>query len=471
VGELIHEVEAAIRERALLRSGKSILVAVSGGVDSIVLLDLLHRLSKKNRWELAVAHLNHQLRGKESDRDEALVRRVAGHLGLPALIERADVRELMRREKISLEMAARKARHLFLARAARQRGTRTIALAHHADDQLELFFLRLLRGSGSEGLSGMEWENASPVDPQLQLVRPLLGVSKADLKRYAEETRLECHEDATNRSLHVLRNRIRYELLPLLRKKYQPGLSRVIGRAMILLQAEAEFMGAAAERACRQMQQIKSRTKQPKVFDKLHPAIQRRLIQKQLVLLSVIPNFDLVESLRMHVLKPVCLPPGPGGNELALRRTEAGKVELISMSKPAFDSGSIELTADVTGKNGTLQFATIQIKWRQQQRRVSNSRFRRNRKREYFDADRVGKRIILRHWRPGDRFEPIGMASAVKLQDFFTNEKISRAKRHQLVLATTAAGEIFWIEGMRISDRFKLTKRTKRSLEWGWEML
>src|ERR1041385_5671019 len=198
----------------------------------MVLLDVLCRLAAKKKWKISVAHLNHGLRGRSSDADERLVRRVARAKRLPMVVGQADVRARAGAAKISIEMAARKARHEFLAQAAASRGIRTIALAHHADDQVELFFLRLMRGAGGEGISGMKWQNASPVDSNIQLVRPLLDISKAELAQYAREERVQFREDATNRSFDFKRNRVRHELVPLIQKKYQPAIVRTeIGRA------------------------------------------------------------------------------------------------------------------------------------------------------------------------------------------------------------------------------------------------
>src|ERR1043166_2265835 len=184
---LLLRTRKAIDRQVLLRRGESILVGVSGGLDSMVLLHVLQKLAPMHGWHLSVAHLNHQLRGRSSDADERLVRRTAQKLRLPVVVERADVRRFARTRKLSLEMAARRVRHDFLARAARQKRIRTVALAHHADDQLEHFFLRLLRGSGGKGLAGMKWRSPSPRDPRIELVRPLLDQRKSALRAYAAE--------------------------------------------------------------------------------------------------------------------------------------------------------------------------------------------------------------------------------------------------------------------------------------------
>ena len=206
----------------------------------MVLLHVLHELAEKHSWKLTVAHFNHQLRGRSSDADERLVRRTAEQLKLPFVCGRADVRKFARAEKVSIEMAARKLRHDFFARAALARSISTVALAHHADDQLELFFLRLLRGSGGEGLGGMKWKNASPSDKRIELVRPLLGQTKAALRVFAKGYGINFREDATNRELDFQRNQIRHKLSPLLRK-CQPGFEKTVLRSAELIRAEAEF--------------------------------------------------------------------------------------------------------------------------------------------------------------------------------------------------------------------------------------
>ena len=179
MSELLNRVGQNVQRRQLFRRRQSILVAVSGGLDSIVLLHTVYYLAEKYGWQLFVAHLNHQLRGRNSEADERLVRQTADRLDLPAVVERADVRGFASKHRLSLEMAGRTLRHDFLARMAAQMGIPSVALAHHADDQLELFFLRLLRGSGGEGSSGMKWRNPSPSNPEIELVRPSLDQPKS----------------------------------------------------------------------------------------------------------------------------------------------------------------------------------------------------------------------------------------------------------------------------------------------------
>ena len=467
MSELLRRLEHNIRQRGLFREGQPLLIAVSGGVDSMVLLRALHQLSTNRGWRLTVAHLNHRLRGRSSNADEALVRRTAQTLKVPVIVERTDVRQFARARKLSIEMAARELRHDFLARAAARFKIRSIALAHHADDQLELFFLRLLRGSGGDGLSGMKWRNPSPKNPAIHLVRPLLDQPKSSLLKYAAEKKIRFREDASNASLDIQRNRIRHELLPLLRRKYLPHLHKTILRVMDIVGAETELVSTAAN------SWLEKPAAKRLSFEKLPVAVQRRCLQFQLREHGIAPTYDLVEELRLASDQPVNIaaasPPGTrNGKAASVVRDSAGRLYLRQIEvSPRFQSGSRELDL---GQAGETLFDGVRIRWRISSRQPSGAR-KNAPGREVFDADSVGSRVLLRHWQPGDRFQPIGRASSVKLQDFFTNEKVPRARRHQLIVAVSNNGEVFWVEGLRISERFKLAKATIRRLQWRWKRL
>lgn len=451
---LLDHVEQSIRAQKLLSRGQRILVAVSGGLDSVALLHLLHELKVKYRWKLAVAHLNHQLRGRASDGDERFVVSLAARLKLPCVAERADVRAHAKQRGLSIEMAARELRHEFLARTARRLRLSTIVLAHHADDQVELFFLRLLRGSGGEGLAGMKWRSPSPVDAAVQLIRPLLDVGRAELERYAREKKFRFREDASNASRDILRNRIRHELLPLLRRRFQPAVNKTVLRLMEIAGAEAEVL-AGVTRAY-------FKSQKPLPFASLPVAIQRRALQWQLRQHNLVADFEMIERLRAAPAQPVSISP-----LAAISRDRSGLVKLQIHTPVTFNEKQIVLSL---GKRaGECIFDGVRFQWRFDTEKVA--RQSRRPRYEFFDADQVGAQVVLRHWRGGDRFQPIGMRSAVKLQDWFTNQKIPRARRHQLIVATGATGEIFWIEDQRIGEHFKLTPQTKRRLIWRWKRL
>ncbi|MDE3068248.1 MAG: tRNA lysidine(34) synthetase TilS [Verrucomicrobiota bacterium] len=465
--DLLRRVEESLRSRRLVRRGEKMLVAVSGGLDSMTLLRALHRLSEQWRWKIVVAHFNHRLRGHSSDADERFVRRAAATLGLPVVVGRGEVKRLAKKSSVSVEMAARKLRHEFLARAAGQRNIRVIALAHHADDQVELFFLRLLRGTGGEGLSGMKWRSPSPANPHLTLIRPLLDFSKAELRTFARANRIGFREDATNLSPDILRNRVRRGLLPLLRRRYQPGLDRIVLRLMEIAGAEADFVGMTAQNwivgggplAVPKRNRCSAAARlQKSSFENLPVAVQRRILQWRLSREGVLPEFELIESLRRS--------PGVFVSVNAQRSVARGAAgELQWRAQPAIRFNKRGRRVKLERNAGEVNFDGVSLNWRVEAYR----KFSRPLKKtgwEFFDADRIGDEILLRHWRPGDRFQPIGLKSAAKLQDLFTNAKIPRAWRHEAIVAATAGGEVFWVQGLRIGEAFKLTPHTKRRLVW-----
>jgi tRNA(Ile)-lysidine synthetase-like protein len=213
---------------------------------------------------------------------------------------------------------------------------------------------------------------------------------------------------------------------------------------MEILRAESEFISGAVEAPVGP-------------FGTLPIAIQRRILNAQLCSMGIEGSFDLIESLRLHPDTPISV-----GPEKAVRRDNSGKVVVCGTLAVAFCGEKAK--ADLTPKRGEIEFGGLSISWDRSQKRGSTNG-------EAFDADRVGPRATLRHWQPGDRFQPIGMPSAVKLQDLFTNLKIPRETRRQLVVAASATGELFWVEGCRMSENHKLTAATRKVLHWKWKRL
>lgn len=419
----------------------------------MVLLAVLAELAGASDWKLFVAHFNHQLRGRASDGDERFVKLAAAKLNLPFHVGRGDVKSLVKEQGISVEMAARELRHQFLAQTARRLRCPVVALAHHADDQVELFFLRILRGAGGEGVAGMKWSSLSLASKSVRLVRPLLDVSKGELVEFACANKIRFREDATNASRDMLRNRVRHELLPLLRAEFQPALNRTVLRLMELVGAEAEAVEVVA---------MNWLTKFPRggLWSKLALGVQRRVIQLQLQRLKVPADFELVERLRLQPGKLVSI-----GKQFVVCAA-SGQVKRVVAENRAFDAAERRLNL----KAGQLvSFGGLGVTW---DFAVAKGfvRPKIESQREFFDAERVGATVVLRHWRPGDRFQPIGMKTAVKLQDWFTNQKIPAARRRELLLATTVTGEIFWVEGLRIGEAFKLTTQTRQVLVWRWSV-
>jgi len=500
----VEEVAETIEKRAFLQKGARLVVAVSGGLDSMVLLHVLHSLAARNQWKLLVAHFNHQLRGRASDADERLVAKVALEMQLPMVCGRGDVAGLQKELGISLEMAARKLRHEFLAEAAIDftRGVGTVlpektksapakttpssdlssqephpavALAHHADDQSELFFLRLFRGAGGEGIAGMRWSNVSPANPSVRLVRPLLNQTKSTLLCYARHEGILYREDASNQKNDVLRNRIRHQLLPKLRREFQADLDAKISRLMETIGAEADYVKTEAQ------QWLDMKKRLP--FEKMPVALQRQIIRLQLRSSGIEPDFECVEHLRNNPDQCTSV-----GRDLTVCRSVEGAIVLSSSKTLDFQSGQTRL--DFSNPAGQTDVEGLRIEWQiltgkalaefKKSLLVGTGSNRRKVLKEFlktdtaltgcecFDADAIGRGAIIRHWRAGDRFQPIGMAQSVKIQDIMTNLKIPAADRRAVVVAEAENEKLFWVQGLRISEPFKIRPETERCLRWIW---
>ncbi len=443
-----------IRQQKLIEPRETIVVGVSGGVDSVVLLYVLNQISSELELDLVVAHFNHCLRGSESDKDEYFVKELAQKLDLPFKSEQGDVRLLVEKEKLSIEMAARRLRHLFLVRAAKECKAKKIALAHQADDQIELFFLRLLRGSGSEGLSGMKPMSPSPFDAETFIIRPFLKLWKIELIKYAQQRYLDYQEDSTNVSSDFLRNKVRNELIPLLKIEYQHRLEKIVSRELEIISAESDYILSQSKEWL---------AKRTIPFVLLHPAIQRKSIQLQLINLGIQPDFELIERLRSKPNSAVAINP-----ETLITVDESGSVKTLKPQSYFYDIKQLQVVFD--GNKGDIDFDGIKFKWEifsfdSKKDLLSNKK----ENVEYFDFDKVGKIIILRHWKEGDRFHPIGFTGEQKLQDLFVNNKIPKHNRHNLVIAEVEDDAIFWVEGLRISENYKVTDSTRLVLKWEFE--
>ncbi len=447
MNSFLERVQSEIAARQLIGRGERVLIAVSGGVDSMVLAHCLAtEFSDEFPARFGVAHFNHQLRGHESDADEAFVRAAAASWDLPFFVGRAAVSETARSQKISVEMAARDLRHRFLADAARENGFSKIALAHHGDDQAELFFLRLLRGGGADGLAGMGWTDPSPANSSMSLIRPLLGMTRREIEQFAAEKSISFRNDSSNDSPEFERNRIRLELMPLIEAKWGTAGIR---RAMEILGAESEFLES---RVAAWLER-----REPE-FDALPVALQRRIVWKQLLQWGVAPDFQAIETLRLKREEPVCVSGG-----VCLARTAAGELRAVKPNDLTFrdDSAALDLSASA----GRWVRDDGEIFWRKE---PVEGQPERGENREHFDAERVGERVVIRRWRPGDRFQPIGLPGPTKLQDLFTNLKVPAEERRRRWVGEAANGELFWVEGIRISDRFKLDKASRTRLKWEW---
>lgn len=433
-----------------------ILVAVSGGPDSVALLHVLQRLGPKWGLHLGVAHFDHGLRKEASREDARFVADLARNLNLAVYNGEGDVRGLARSQKISLQMAARRLRLEFLHRVRQDQAYDLVALGHTADDQVELFFLRLLRGAGSQGVKGM-W----PRTPD-GLVRPLLAVGKEVLLAWLQQENLPYREDLSNLSRRYLRNRVRLELLPQLQRDYNPRLGAAVWRLMAILQEDERLLAETAAQAFNEVGRWVTpecaALSIPRLLA-LSPALTTRLLRQTLgiflshqeITSTQVKNlmslaqgtksgglmvWDHCQVARageeLHFFRP--LPPPPEPHPALL--SGMGTVE----SEAGWRLQAKEPAAPLPGP----QPASPSVVW--------------------LDKGRVSFPLSLRALLPGDRFRPAGAPGAKKMQDFLVDAKIPRWLRPHLPLVISG-DDIIWLPGLRLADPVKLTSRSSGVLE------
>ena len=291
----------------------------------------------------------------------------------------------------------------------------------------------------------------SPADSRITVIRPFLGVFRETIHQWAKSERLKWREDSSNTSIRIQRNRVRHRLLPALRRNFGDGLQTRLPRLMDILAEESECLSMLA------MEWVMNPDRSE--FAKLPVAMQRRTLQCQLLRLETEVDFDLIETLRFRPDVTISI-----GKDHWIKRTEAGMVEEIKGDFGRFRAEKLQL--NLKKGDGTVAIGAITLIWRIAQSR--GDRFNPQPMTEYFDAEKVGDIVLLRFWRPGDRYQPIGLDRARKLQDIFSDLKIPRERRGRLVVAQAQNGEIFWVQGLRVAERFKLDKGTRQRLKWNW---
>ncbi|HUU62609.1 MAG TPA: tRNA lysidine(34) synthetase TilS [Dehalococcoidia bacterium] len=448
--------------------GRKVLVGVSGGPDSVCLLHILDQLKDSLGVRLHVAHLNHMLRGIESDADASYVKELSDTLGIPATFEKRDVEAYHREHSLSLEAAAREVRYDFFSRAAESIGAGCIALGHTQDDQVETILMNLVRGTGLMGLRGMGTirKLRSPGGGILVVVRPLLDVARRETEEYCRVHKLSPRSDLSNYSLEYTRNRIRYELVPLLRK-----YNKNIGNALIRTARSAADELSFIEK---QVFQVWDRVvrEQPngllldsKALLSLHPALQRHLLRQ--VVDQILGDLTDIESV--HIEKMMEALSKPAGKRLSLPR---GLVFHVGYQTCLVTRGSVDICPlpALEGENRLNVPGDTELPgWL-----VRASITQPGSKAEGFvaclDLDAAGSNLVVRGRKAGDRFQPLGMGEPKRLQDFMVDAKIPRMWRDHVPLVCSPEG-IVWVVGWRIAERVRVIDSTKKVLWLKFERL
>ncbi len=449
---LLQKVRETIRRYRMLSAGDVVVVGVSGGPDSTALLHLLAALRAELRLSLHVGHFNHRLRS-DAGADAAFVAAMCRDLEVPYHEGHGETRTYAERLGLSVEDAARRLRYDFLASVARTVGAHAAATGHTRDDQAETVLMRLLRGSGLRGLAGIP-----PVRPLdgVRLVRPLIEVPREELEAYLKARGLSWREDPTNRDPAVLRNQIRTVVLPLL-EGHNPGVRLRLAHLAGVLRDEAEALDAlAAPRVAAVLAPWRGGIRiAPEPFGQLPPALQRRAVRE--AVRRVRGNLDAVSFVHVEGARRLVLEGRPGSvlelpGGVRVRRL-SGAVDVV-MAEDREGEGPPEYRLELPGSVVAPEFG-VQVVARDAgaERRAS----RPTPEEIMVDGARVGRTLILRGPRPGDRFAPSGMGGRTKkLSDYLGEAKVPAYRRRFVPVLATPQGEILWVVGMRAAESARI---------------
>lgn len=457
---LLNQIKRAIERHHLVEKGDRLIVGVSGGVDSMVLLHLLNACREAFDLSLIVAHVNHGFRPGESEKEAELVRTEARRFSLPFEYGQFQVREFQKKGGLSPQDAARKIRFRFFDDLLQKHHAQKIVLGHHADDQVETLLLRLIRGAGLQGLKGM-----LPIR-EGKVIRPLLEVWEEDIQSFAAEKKIPFLSDSSNLKKDYLRNRIRLALIPLIEREYQPNFKEVLLRTSAILREENDYLEKEAETAYHKVVREEGETLSFKFpeYQLLHQAIQWRVIR------------TILEKI------------GDGG--VAVQEGERSDIhrvfQKLHQSSPSF---LLELSRGVwvekrydavsIGKGKVKPSLPFDVELISPGRtfipEMEKEVVTEEGDREKFDIDRgqlssalmdygsLQFPLRMRNFRPGDRFYPLGANGTQKLKEFFIDHKIPKFERSKVPLLVSGE-RIVWVVGYRIDERAKVTEKTKKVL-------
>ena len=456
------EVERVLQSYRMLTPGDQVLVAVSGGPDSVALLSVLLALCPSWSLGLRVVHFDHGLRGIESQNDAKFVKEFCDRMGVDLTIKNLDLQKSMARERgESLQQFASKVRYEALFRLAKEQGSPKIALGHTADDQAETVLMWMIRGSGTGGLAGM-----SPIRNS-SVIRPLLRFSRTEILGYLRVRELGYRIDSSNLSPLYFRNRLRLELIPVL-KRYNPNLINVLSRQADIVREDHLYLEQSAAKAFEDLKRIDSSASlalHRASLLALPLAIQRRVIRMAMQTTACMtygPRFSSVEMILDRIVE------GPSGPSVVFHGVRVTReydnilFEFVGSAPPLVQTWPMarqtvhipsQITWPLTGQ--TIEIAVNP---------VSPESWEGNHVHMNFDAATFSHTLVLRTWQPGDQFCPLGLdGKRKKLKNFFSDMKLERSQRERVPLLVAPEG-ILWVGGYRADHRFRVTEATREVL-------
>jgi tRNA(Ile)-lysidine synthase len=431
---MLQTVEHYIEKNNLLSPDGKIVVGLSGGADSTVLLSVLHRLG----YACLAAHCNFHLRADESNRDEQFAADFAASLQIPFFKKDFDTHAAAKEKGVSIEMAARDLRYQWFDELRENENAVAVAVAHHQDDSVETLLLNLIRGTGIRGLTGIKPRNG-------QVIRPLLCVSKADILRYTQTEKLPFVDDSSNRLPEFTRNKIRLQVIPLL-ETLNPSINAALMQTLNNLNEAAKIYEAAIEKAGKA------------AFDEQLGRIDIPLLKTfpspETLLFELLKGFGFGKDVVSDIHKAIDSQPGKTFYSNTHRLVKDRDAFLLS---PRGDEDERKIYWIQSNETGV-----IERPFRMEITSTDELAIHSPNHIACLDRDKLRFPLLLRKWEPGDKFIPLGMKGFQKLSDFFTNRKLSKPQKEKIW--TLLSGEdIVWVVNYRIDDRFKINSHTTKA--------
>lgn len=464
---MLDKVRKAIEEHSLVQTGEGVLVAVSGGPDSVALLRIFELLRAEYNLDLTVAHMNHGIRGGDADREEEFVRSLAEKMKIAFISKRVNLAQ--RGKGKSLEEAAREERYRFLYSAAEKCGAVRIATGHHRDDQVETFFINLFRGAGLDGLKGM-----APIRDNV-LIHPLLYVSREEIIAFLHNEELSWMTDSSNADQTFLRNSIRNWLVPELTRRYHPKITQNIAHAVEIIRLEDDYMNDVVHKLLASWG-VNQRSENSLVlplgdFYLQHRAVQARIVK--FLLEAMMPFHNGIGSRHIESVLALCrksdsayrtldLPMGILVEKLAqtliIRKPSDASLRGISRKEvvPFEIKAEVPATIKIPGQEKKIRLGFVG--------RFGPEDIKAHTEAAYIDYDRINGPLVVRNWRHGDRMDFAGMTGTKKLKKYFIDKKIPSCVRGTIPLLVDSQS-VVWIAPERISRRVRITENTKNVLK------
>lgn len=450
-------VRETIYKHELIDRFDKIVVGVSGGHDSMTLLHVLESLKHEIGFEISVAHINHGIRGVEADGDEAYVSNICKQFKIPFYSMRANMDEYAKEHKLTSEEAGREIRYNFFRKVIKDSGSNKIAVAHNKDDQAETLLMRFMRGTGIDGLRGMEFKTND-------IIRPLLYVERVDIEKYCVEFEISPRIDKTNAMPIYARNKVRLELIPYIKNTFNSGIINTLFRTSEIMKSDSDFLMEYTKEKFEDILKESTKSKitlDTKKIENLHPAIKTRVIRYAIEKL----NKNLKGIERKHIDDILEL----------ISSNKTGKMINISNNivvKISYDDFILEKNEQTEELSFNHKLEIDGVKYIEELgSKIKTSVYSiedvnidlNNKLVKCFDYDNINSEIYVRNRKNGDKFKPFGMNGSKKLKSFFIDEKVPKEQRSKIPLVLDGEA-IIWVVGHRISEDYKVSSSTKKVL-------